>query len=476
MIDKNKIKEFYDNTASKKARWIKRNQYYHNQLLRYYQLCVLEGSSILELGCGTGDLIGRLNPSYGVGVDVSEETINIAQKKYPNINFICQDVENFDTTEAFDYIIISGTLANVENIQNLFLKVYRIANPDTRIIIDHYNQLWSPILSMGEKIGLKSKDIVHNWLSIDDIQNFLYISGFQIVKRDFFLLFPKYIPLISFIFNKLIANLPIIRRFTLNQIVIARKFCPPDKADQLSVSVVYTVRDEEGNIEGLVTRTPQLAKHTELVFVEGHSKDRTIEKIQAMITKYPEKDIKLYKQSGIGQGDAFRLGFDKAQGDFICWLEADLTTPPEQIKLFWDTYISGMGEYINGSRFIYKMENQAMPLLNMMGNRFFGYLFTFLLGQRFTDTLCGFKAISKRNYDRIRKHIDYFGDVDPFGDFELIFNVIKNNLKVAEIPVHYQPREYGSSKAYGQTFTSFLKHAWLLLKMSWIAFIKIKLF
>ena len=215
-----------------------------------------------------------------------------------------------------------------------------------------------------------------------------------------------------------------------------------------------------------------MGSNTEIIFVEGHSKDNTVARIQEMIRKYPEKDIKMLTQKGIGQGDAFRYGFDEAKGDFVIWLEADLTTPPEEAIHIWNAFIQNHGEYVNGSRFIYKMERSAMPLFNFLGNRFFGILFTTLLKQRFTDTLCGFKAISKKNYLKIRKQIDYFGDFDPFGDFELIFGAIKNNLKVTEIPVHYQPRQYGESKAYGQSFFSFMKHAMLLVRMSIIAFKK----
>ena len=192
--------------------------------------------------------------------------------------------------------------------------------------------------------------------------------------------------------------------------------------------------------------------------------------------KYPDKDIKLMKQKGIGQGDAFRMGFDNARGDFVCWLEADLTSPPEEIGLFYDAYIQGKGEYVNGSRLVYSMEKDAMPRGNFIINRFFGILFTIILSQRFTDTLCGFKAISKKNYLKIRENITYFGDFDPFGDFELIFGAIRHNLKVVEIPVHYDPRSYGTPKAYGKTISSRFKHLFLLLKMSWKAFVKFKLF
>jgi hypothetical protein len=435
-------------------------------------MCIPKNACVLELGCATGDLIGNLFPSRGVGVDISDEMITAAREKYPSIEFVCENAESYETDKVFDYIILSGIAGSIENIQVLLEKARKWSTPDTRIFIDFYNPLWYPLIKLGEKTGLKMPEMTRNWLSVDDLENFLYISGYQVIKRKYLMFFPKYIPLITYILNKFIGNLPLIRRLSLNNIVVARPANPLPDADKKKCSVVITCRDEEGNIEGLVTRMPRMGSNTEIIFVEGHSKDNTVSRIEEMIRKYPDKDIKMLKQKGIGQGDAFRYGFDEAKGDFVIWLEADLTTPPEEAIHFWNAYINNQGEYVNGSRFIYKMERSAMPLFNFLGNRFFGILFTTLLKQRFTDTLCGFKAISKKNYLKIREQIDYFGDFDPFGDFELIFGAIKNNLKVAEIPVHYQPRQYGESKAYGQSFFSFMKHAWLLVRMSYIAFKK----
>jgi SAM-dependent methyltransferase len=466
------LRTFYNHIGSARKKYYRRNKFYHRSILKYFSMCIPSGSSILELGCGTGDLIGKLKPGYGIGVDISDAMIAEARNKYPAVNFVCENAEDFDTDQVFDYIILSGIVGSVENIQILLEKALKWSSVNTRIFVDFYNPLWHPLIKIGEKTGLKMPELTKNWLSVDDIENFLYISGYQIIKRKYLLFFPKYIPLLTFILNKLIGNLPVIRRLSLDNIVVARPDKPLPNATDKKCSVVITCRDEEGNIEGLVTRMPQMGSNTEIIFVEGHSRDHTVEKIEEMIRKYPDKDIKMLRQKGIGQGDAFRYGFDEAQGDFVIWLEADLTTPPEEAIHFWNAYLENKGEYVNGSRFIYKMERSSMPLLNFLGNRFFGILFTGLLKQRFTDTLCGFKAISKENYIKIREQIDYFGDFDPFGDFELIFGAIKNNLKVAEIPVHYHPRQYGESKAYGQSLFSFFKHAVLLMRMSYIAFKK----
>jgi hypothetical protein len=466
------LRSFYNSIAGSRKKYYKRNRYYHRNVLKYYRMCIPANSDVLELGCATGDLIGNLHTSKGVGIDISDAMVNIARQKYPDVEFVCENAENYTTDRVFDYIILSGIAGSIENIQELLEKAQKWSTTDTRIFIDFYNPLWNPLIKIGEKTGLKMPENTRNWLSIDDLENFLYISGYQVIKRKYLMFFPKFIPVISYILNKFIGNLPFLRRLSLNHIVVARPSRPLDNPETKKCSVVITCRDEEGNIEGLVTRMPKMGNNTEIIFVEGHSRDNTVTKIKEVIAKYPEKDIKMLKQKGIGQGDAFRYGFDEALGDFVIWLEADLTTPPEEAIHFWNAYLNNQGEYVNGSRFIYKMEKSAMPLLNFLGNRFFGILFTTLLKQRFTDTLCGFKAISKKNYIKIRKQIDFFGDFDPFGDFELIFGAIKNNLKVAEIPVHYQPRQYGESKAYGQSFFSFMKHAWLLIRMSYIAFRK----
>ncbi|MBI4244615.1 MAG: glycosyltransferase [Planctomycetes bacterium] len=468
------VRTHYNFCAPRRVEWLRKNSFFHSELCRFYKFLIPENSTVLELGCGTGDLIGNLVSSDAVGVDISEQMVEVARVKYPHVKFICEDIENFSIDRTFDYIIISGTLASVSNIQRLFQKITQMATPDTRIIVDQRNELWAPVLSLGERIGLKMPELYCNWLSIDDIDNFLEISNYQIIKRNFLLLLPVYIPILSTLMNKILSKLPIIRRFCLVQAVVARIAAPVQKPLELTCSVVLTCRDEEGNIEQLVERIPKMGMETEIIFVEGHSKDDTVGKIKSMMEKFPEKNIRLLHQNGQGKADAQRLGFDEARGDFICILEADLTTPPEEVELLWDAFVSGKGEYVTGSRFVYQMGKGSMSFFNLIGNRLFGIIFTLILEQRFTDTLCGLKGLSKKNYLRIKKQRDYFGNFDPFGDFELTFGAMKLGLKSVEIPVHYQPRLYGRSKAYGFTFMSFLRHAMLLLRMSAVAFVKFK--
>ena len=236
-----------------------------------------------------------------------------------------------------------------------------------------------------------------------------------------------------------------------------------------STTVLIPCRNEKGNIESAVKRLPDFCEDLEILYVEGNSQDGTLDEIRRVIAAYPNRDIKVLIQDGKGKGDAVRKGFDNARGDVLMILDADLTVPPEDLPKFYKAISSGKGEYINGTRLVYPMDDQAMRFLNFWANRTFSVLFTWLLNQRFTDTLCGTKVLTKKNYEKIVANRSYFGDFDPFGDFDLIFGATKLSLKVVEVPIRYAAREYG------ETQISRFRHGWLLLKMVFFAYKKLKI-
>jgi len=235
-----------------------------------------------------------------------------------------------------------------------------------------------------------------------------------------------------------------------------------------TVTVVIPCRNEKGNVEAAILRLPELSRQMEIIFVEGHSSDGTWEEIERVRTTYSCLDIKALRQTGEGKGDAVRTAFEVAKGDILIILDADLTVPPEDLPKFVEVISSGQGEYVNGSRLIYGMEEQAMRFLNLLANHLFALVFTFLLNQKITDTLCGTKALSRKNYRKISENREYFGDFDPFGDFDLIFGASKLNLKIVEVPVRYASRRYGSTQI------SRFKHGTLLFRMVLFAFKKLK--
>jgi glycosyltransferase involved in cell wall biosynthesis len=450
-------------------KWRRRNRYYYYWLDRIYRFVVRPGSRVLHVGCDCGDLLAAVKPAYGVGIDSDEKAIELAKKRFPHLNFKVGDPHNLQFSEKFDYVLICNSLGNWRDIQSVFEHIYPLTDEHTRIAITYYSYIWEWVMRMGSLLGIRKPREYQNWLPPQDIANLLNLSNFDVIRSDSFVLLPKRIWPISALCNYILSLLPGFRLFNLVNLVIARRQPRPESDKDLSVSVIVPCRNERGNIEDAIKRIPDMGRETEIIFVDGSSTDGTAEEIENQIKKYPQRKIRLIRQgSGIGKGDAVRKGFAAATGDVLVIQDADLTAPPEDLPKFFAAIRDGKGEYINGSRLVYPMEKQAMRFLNLLANKFFGSLFTWLLGQRFRDTLCGTKMIRKKDYEIIAANRSYFGDFDPFGDFDLIFGAVKQNLKVVEVPVRYMAR------TYGETNISRFRHGWLLLKMSWVAFKKIK--
>jgi len=469
---KKSIQNHFDKFAKSRNQWMMKNSYYYKQDEKYTQFLVNKGMRILELGCGTGQLLNSLSPSYGVGIDLSENIVNIAQKNYPLLEFMQGDIEDellLSTLQGpFDFIIMSDTIGYLDDCEKVFSSLHSLCTPETRLIISYYSWFWEPALKLSEKIGLKMPITEMNWLSTEDTMSFLHLSNFESVKREWRQLVPLKLFGLGSLINNLIGSLPLIRKISLKNYLVARSLIN-NQYDDLSTSIVIPCRNEKGNIESAIQRIPQFCSDIEILFVEGGSKDGTLEEINRVIEAYPEKDIKVLTQDGKGKGDAVRKGFDEAKGELLMILDADLTVPPEDLPKFYNAIIYGKGEYINGTRLVYPMENQAMRFLNFWANRTFSVLFTWLINQRLTDTLCGTKVLTKKNYIKIANNRHYFGDFDPFGDFDLIFGASKLNLKIVEVPIRYAERRYG------ETQISRFSHGWLLLKMVIFAYRKLKI-
>ncbi len=467
-MKKEEIIKRFDALAPKREFWRNRNSYYYDDQEKFFRFMVPEGHSILELGCGTGDLLNALKPKRGVGIDFSPAMLEIARKRYPELEFREGDIEQLKSWgETFNILIISDVVGHLHDIEEVFRRLRTFCSPDTRIIISYYNFLWEPVLKMGEVLGLKMPQQYQNWLSSEDICNLLSLAKFQVVKSECRLLIPKRIPWLSEFINKYFASLPGVRRLALCRYVLARPLNLEDKREY-STTILIPCMNEKGNIEAAVKRIPEFGKSQEILFVDGHSTDGTQEEVERVIKTNPDKDIKLMLQDGEGKGDAVRKGFAAAKGDILMILDADLTVPPEDLPKFYRVLAENQGEFVNGCRLVYPMEKQAMRFLNLLGNKFFSLAFSWLLNQRIKDTLCGTKALFRKDYERLAANRSYFGEFDPFGDFDLIFGAVKLNLKIVEVPIRYRERTYGS------TNISRFRHGWLLLKMTLFAYRKIK--
>jgi len=427
-----------------------------------------ENANILHIRCSTGYILNSLKPKYGLGIDDSDMMIREAKKKFPGINFICSDLELIKTDKKFDYIIISS-VEDIVDLKSVLDNLRDCCTNFQRIIIINYNYLWHPIVKFTEFLKLKIPQKLHNWFSAGDLENILLLCGFEKTNRKRIILFPYNIPIISYLINRFIARLPVFRSFTFIHISIARIIT--DAIQPPSVSVVIPCRNEAGNIEDAVKRIPEMGSHTEIIFCDDKSTDGTVHKIQEAIKSYPDKDIKLVYGPGICKSENVWTGFDSASGDILMILDADLTVIPEELPYFYEAISKNRGEFINGSRLVYPMHDEAMRFLKGLGNKFFSMFFSYILDTPIKDTLCGTKVLWKRDYHRIRKLRGSWGIMDRWGDYELIFGAIKCNLKFLELPVHYYERTYGITKMTGR-----IRNGWIMLKMSFNALFKIKFY
>lgn len=449
------------NKISKENRLNFFNGSYHKRIAQVFSNLIPPGSKILELGSGNGDLLNSLKASKGVGIDFSSQQVNLAQKRYPKYSFYCGGVNNLSevlSPEPFDFIILSDLVNDLWNVQATFQSLLPYCTKRTRLIINYYSRLWQPILSIAQALNLAKPNLQQNWLTREDLTNLLNLSGYEVIKNSVEILLPLDVPVIGSFFNKFLVKIWPFNLFALSNFLIAR----PQSFSRIqehSVSVIVPARNEAGNIENILTRIPKLGTGTEIVFVEGNSTDDTYQIIKEILPKFPHLKTQLLRQDGKGKGDAVRKGFAHANGEILMILDADLTVVPEDLPLFYDALVDNKGEFINGVRLVYPMEKEAMRLFNFLGNKFFSFAFTYLLGQPVKDTLCGTKVLFKHDYDLIVANRDYFGNFDPFGDYDLLFGAARLGLKIIDLPIRYRERTYGTTNIQRW------KHGWMLLKM-----------
>ena len=458
--------------AGERDTWIERNAAYYRDDRRYLGFIIPEGARVLDLGCSTGSLLASLKPSRGVGVDFSPAMIERARISYPDLEFVLGDIENPGTIASiegeFDYIVLSDTIGSLEDIEETLRGLHPLCTASTRLVIAYFSSLWEPLVNLGTKLGWRMPQPEVNLISSVDFLNIMDLTEFEPIRTELRQLTPYALWGVGRFINRYIAPLPLIRNLCLRTYLVARSL-KAQTPSELSTTILIPCRNERGNIERAIREMPRFGAHQEVMFVEGNSRDDTYEECLRVQRAYEGQwDIKVLRQDGKGKGDAVRKGFDNASGDILMILDADLTVPPAALPKFYRAIASGKGEFINGTRLVYPMEDEAMRFLNHIANQTFARIFSYLLNQRFTDTLCGTKVLTRNVYRQIVAGRAYFGDFDPFGDFDLIFGAAKQSRRIIEVPVHYKAR------TYGETQISRFRDGMLLIRMVVFAFKKLK--
>ena len=469
------VRRFYDDHHEGIERARHARRYFYGYLERVLRVRVPPGVRILDIGCGSGHLLRALDPSQGVGIDISGKAISAARAA-SGMRLLFLEGDGSDPAVLaraggpFDVITLVNVVTHLGDVQATFAALQPLCHAGTRLLIYSYSRLWQPLLRLAEWLGLKYHQPPEAWLPPEEIRSMLGLEDFEVVRSDAQVLFPAGVPLLAEAVNRFVGHLPGFEALSLMYGIIARpaphRF--PKREREPPVSVVIPCRNEEGHISDLVKRLPRLAPGSEFLFVEGNSKDDTEGAIHRAIEAHPELPLRFLKQRGRGKGDAVRLGFAEAKGEVVLILDSDMGVAPEDVPKFVDALARGKGDVVNGSRLVYPMEGQAMRFLNLLANKSFALLFSWLLGQQVRDTLCGTKALYREDYQRIADNRSYFGDFDPFGDFDLLFGAARQNLRIVDVAVRYHARQYG------ETNISRFRHGLLLLHMSLFAARKLK--
>lgn len=449
-----------------------RHHYYGQEVQRLVAGLIIPGGRVLEIGSGLGDLLASLGAERAIGLDISPRIVAEAQKRHPELDFRVADVERDPLPQGpFDAIVLSDAIGLLDDIELVLERLRPLLSERGQLIVTYYNFLWEPLLKLAERLGQKTRWPDQNWLSMADIENLLHLSGFEVFRRGTDVLLPAPVPVAATVANRVVSKLPLARELSLVDYFVARAISEPMPEKLPTVSIICPTRNEKGNIREAVLRTPLMGPRTELIFVDGNSSDGTVEEIEAVMREYRGPlELKLVLQgNGKGKGDAVRKGFAAAQHDVLMILDSDLTVPPEDLPKFYRALVTGKGQFINGVRLVYPMEGEAMRFLNLLGNKFFSTALSWVLEQPIKDSLCGTKVLYRRDYDAIAANRGFFGDFDPFGDFDLLFGAARLNLRIVDLPVRYRARIYGETKI------DRFSHGWLLLKMTAFGFKKLRM-
>ena len=470
-----KVRQYYDSNAENYSSLIERHSYCYDRIKAVLRHLMPEPGRTLEIGCGLGQNLAALLPTEGVGIDLSPKMIEAARRRYPkskygHLDFRCMeasDCEQLDGT--FDTILLANSITELPDVAQFLSAVRKLCTPNTRLVHITFNYRWEPILRLGGAINICQKHPSQNWLSRNDFESFAKLQDYRLIKEGFDGMLPvgdhPVLRDMADGFNSVASVVPWVREFAMLHYGIYRPLLQERQGTDPSVSVVVPCKDEQGNIASLFKRIPEMGAGTEIIFVDDRSTDSTAALIREHIENNPQRNVKFVSGPGQGKGAACRAGFAHATGDILMILDADMTTMPEALPEFFEAIRTDKGEFINGSRLVYPIEENAIKPLNIIGNKGFALLFSYLLSQKVKDTLCGTKAIWRRDYEKILESRYHFGETDVRGDYDWIFGANRHNLEITELPVHYVERKADATKMNKR-----MRNRTIMLRMCWRAF------
>ncbi len=187
----------FDDIAEDYDYWKKKNYYYHQNLKDLYKSFIPRGSEVLEIGCGTGDILVSLEPSRGLGIDISKKMIKRAKEKYrehPTVDFECRNIFQASTPFDYEFLVMADVLEHFDAPRLFVAHLARLVKKESALIVSVANPLWEPMLSLAERLHMKMPEGPHTRLSIRENESLFLTSGFSIAEKGYRLLVPRKIP------------------------------------------------------------------------------------------------------------------------------------------------------------------------------------------------------------------------------------------------------------------------------------------
>lgn len=357
------------------------------------------------------------------------------------IESLYKELENLTT--LYDLIIITDLLEEVNDMNKFFQIINSRLSDNGKILLTSINNIWYPFLEILEFFKFKNKSEKRAYTSIKKLKNILSKKDLTLINYNTRQFFPFKLFSLGNFLNSLLELL--LFKFNLG---IKTYFLFQKQSKglvELSKSIIVPAKNEEKNLEPLIKRIPQFDK-VEILIVCGKSEDNTLEESRRLMNSYPELNIRVLEQSGNGKGNAVFEAIKLTKNDLIAILDADISVDPENLTDFYMLIESGKADFVNGTRFIYRKEKNAMRFFNVLGNKAFQFLVSVVISRDLTDSLCGTKVFHKSMKYKIFDWQNRNNVSDPFGDFDLLFTASYCGLNIIEFPVYYRSRVYGKTQ------------------------------
>jgi hypothetical protein len=344
--------------------------------------------------------------------------------------------------KVYSLIIITDLLESTEEINDIFHQLNLKLIENGKLLITSLNNTWYPVINLLEKLKLKKESRKKIYTGVKKLNNVLPKTSLILVDYNTRQLLPFKVFGIGNFINSLLEILCSKFNLGIKTYMLLQKISTSSR--QLSKSIIIPAKNEEKNLVPLIGRIPEF-KDMEIIIVCGASEDNTLG-VANSIKEKSSFNIQVIEQSGKGKANAVFEALAITRNDAIAILDSDISVDPETLTDFFRILENGEADFVNGTRFVYRMEKDSMRFFNVIGNKIFQFLIAIVISRNLSDSLCGTKVFQKELKEKILTWQGYNKAPDPFGDFDMLFSAAFSGQSIAEYPIHYRSRQYGKTQ------------------------------